>query len=391
MDRHRSEYPFSRAFSAVINNGSGYCHAAAHGNATGFYTAGGQAIYTNTAAAAQTNGMSKLVVLNSMACIAGNFENQSCVSVSLPNNANGGSVANMLNSREGWGTPPTMGPNERFDAKFYDFLIRQDTFLIGPAFTRSKDYFASLAQSQEVWRWCFYDLNLLGDPGMPLWTDAPGTMNVTVPDSVSTGTGTVHVTVKKGDSALTNAAIGFYKAGEVCARATTNASGVADVFVSPGTTGELYITVSAQNRLPVTDSARVYQGAAMPYIQFGSLVVDDNGGSNPNGQLDPGESANLIVTVEEPRRRRRLWTIGKLRTASHYITLLDSSSDFGTINAGDSASAGVGRVTASASTPAGTPNQFHAARDRGRRRAGTCRSVPTVGVARSSRVGRGPI
>jgi len=349
--------PARATFKSAIDAGWGYCHAAAHGDDYGFYTDGGTAIYTNTDAAAQTNGLDKLCVMNSMACIAGNFENMSSVSVSLANNASGGTAANMLNSREGWGQPPTLGPSEKMNTRFYDFLINRDTFLVGPAMCRGKDYYASLPQGQEVWRWCFYDINLLGDPAMPLWTDTPGTMTVTDPDSIFTGPQVVRVTVLNVRNPVVNASVGFYKAGEICTRALTNDSGYVDVLVTPTTIGQIYITVTAHNMLPVQDSARVVAGTAMPYVALQSVTVDDAGG-NGNGRLDPGETANLIVTVRNAGNAVSHSTQGVLRTASSYITLVDSLSAYGDINANDTSRGDVYSVTASSGTPNGTPVDF---------------------------------
>jgi hypothetical protein len=349
--------PSPSTFQSAIDAGYGYCHTAAHGDDYGFYTDMGSPIYTTSNAAAQVNGMDKLCVMNSMACIAGNFENMSSLSVTLANNNSGGTVANMLNSREGWGTPPTLGPSEKMNVRFYDFLINRDTFLVGPAMCRGKDYYATLPQGQEVWRWCFYDINLLGDPGMPLWTDTPGTMTVTDPDSIFTGPQSVRVTVTSSGNPVTNASVGFYKAGDDCTRALTNSSGIADVFVSPTTVGQIYITVSAQDKLPLQDSARVVAGAPMPYMAFQSLVVDDAGG-NGNGRLDPGETANLIVTIRNSGTVVAHSTQGVLRTASSYITFTDSVSGYGDINANDTARGDVYQVTAGGGTPPGSTIPF---------------------------------
>jgi hypothetical protein len=350
--------PSPSTVQSLINGGYGYLHAAAHGDYNVFYTGGGGTIYSTTQAAAQTNGMDKLIVVNSIACISGNFERQDALSVVLQNCTTGGSVANMLNSREGWGTPPSMGPSELLDLEFYNFLFNNDTFTVGTAHCRSKNNYASAPQSSSVWRWCYYDLNLLGDPGMPLWTDTPGTMIVTDADSIPTGAQTVRVTVTSGGNPLGDALVGFYKASEVCARGYTNASGWTDMVVNPTTVGKLYVTVSAQNKLPVQDSIRVVTGAAMPFVNYESLVIDDAGCPSPNGRLDPGETVNFIVTLRNLGSATAHSTQGRLRTSSGYITFVDSSSSYGDIAAGATSQGDAYRLTASPSTPPGTSAGF---------------------------------
>lgn len=349
--------PSTSAFQNAINTGYGYCHAAAHGDANGFYTDMGIAIYTTTQAGAQTNGMDKLNIMNSIACISGNFESQTSLSVTLANNANGGTAANILNSREGWGTPPSMGPSEKFGVRFYDFLILRDSWTVGQAMCRSKDFYASLPQSQEVWRWCYYDVNLLGDPGMPLWTDVPGNLTVTDPDSVFTGMQSVRVTVTSGGNPVANASVGFYKAGEVCTRGRTNASGIADVVINPTTVGKLYITVSAQDKLPFLDSARVVPGAPMPFVVLQNVVIDDAGG-NGNGRLDPGETVNLTAILRNDGSAAATGTQGWLRTTSPYITLIDSTSSYGDIAPGNTSNGDGYRLSAASGTPPGTVVNF---------------------------------
>jgi hypothetical protein len=348
--------PSTSAFQTAINTGYGYCHGAAHGDDYGFYTDMGTPIYTTTQAGAQSNGMDKLNVMNAMACISGNFENTSALSVVLANNANGGTVANMLNSREGWGTPPSMGPSEKMDVRFYDFLLNRDTFLVGPAMSRSKEVYATLPQGQEVWRWCYYDINLLGDPAMPLWSDVPGTMTMTKPDSVFTGTNSVHIVVSSG-SPLANANVGLYKAGEVCARGRTNSSGVVDILVNPSTAGKLYVLATAQDKLPLQDSIRVVVGAATPYVNLLNVTVQEVGG-NGNGRWDPGENANITATMENLGNATAVTTQDWLRTASSYVTFTDSTSSYGDIAPGSSVVGDAHTASASSGTPPGTVVNF---------------------------------
>ncbi len=346
--------PSRSAFQSAVNSGYGVCHAAAHGDDYGFYTDVGTAIYKNADAAAQTNGMGKLIIMNSMACISGNFENQNCLSVALQNNANGGSVANMMNSRYGWGTPPTMGPSEKLCVRFYDFFIQKDSWMLGAAHARGKDVYASLPQNQQVWRWCFYDYNLLGDPAMGVWSDVPGVLVVATPDSVPTGASNFHANVASGGDPVTGAWVGLYKAGEVCTRAKTNSSGNVDILVSPSTTGWLYVTAYAQDKLPVTDSVRVYAATPAPYLVVQGTYIDDGG----NHQLDPGETVDVYVTLKNFGNATATSVAGVIREDSAYITVSDSTSAYGTMTAGDTSRGDRYQVTAAGNAPPGSQVQF---------------------------------
>ncbi len=82
-------------------------------------------------------------------------------------------------------------------------------------------------------------------------------------------------------------------------------------------------------------------------------VVNDNNG---NGILDPGEDADLIVTIENEGGATAENITSTLITSSSYITINDASGNFGTIDPGNTGtnSSDPYNVTADISTPTGT-------------------------------------
>lgn len=350
----------------AINNGYQFCHVGAHGDDYGMYTEYGMAIYNTTVASAQSNS-TKLLIMNSIACISGNFEASDCLAEACMNNANGGTVAAMMNSREGWGTPPSLGPSEQLDIRFYDMFFDYDSIEVGVAFARSKDYYAYQAQSQALWQWCLFELNLFGDPEMPMWSDVPQTMTVSNLDTVQTGARNLQVTVTTSGSPTPNALVCAYKSGEVFAKGMTNGSGQVNLTINAITPGTLSLTVTAKNRLPVEKTIVVVIGTAQPYISYQSLSIDDAGQANPNNRIDPGETVNLIVTLRNAGTQDANNVMGTLRTGSSYVALIDSISNYGTIVQNDTVRGDVYRLTASASTPPGTNIDFtvHVISDQG--------------------------
>ncbi len=83
-------------------------------------------------------------------------------------------------------------------------------------------------------------------------------------------------------------------------------------------------------------------------------------GGNGNGRLDPGESAGIVAYLRNTGNSAATNTNGTLRTSDSYITITDSTSNFGTIAAGDSAnnSADPFDVTVSGSCPVGHTVDF---------------------------------
>ncbi len=81
------------------------------------------------------------------------------------------------------------------------------------------------------------------------------------------------------------------------------------------------------------DVALIYTGNQPYVILSGTSIVNDNNG---NGQLDPGENAGIVTYIKNTGNTSATNVQGKLRTTSPYITITDSTYNYGTINPGDS-------------------------------------------------------
>jgi hypothetical protein len=337
----------------AINSGYHFCHPTAHGDDVGLYDMNGYTVYNTTTASGQTNS-TRPAIINSIACISGNFEYSDCLAEALMNNPGGGAVAVMMNSRYGWGTPPSMGPSEKLDSKFYDWYFRRDSIEIGVTHARAKDFYAYSAQSQQVWRWCYWGLNLFGDPNMAMWKTDPVTLTVGRPDTITTGSQSVQVIVETGGNRVAGALVCLSKGDEVHAADWTNWNGVVSLPVNPATPGSILLTVTAKSAYPVEESLVVVQGEPQPHISYQSHLVDDGG----NNVLEPGETANLLVTLRNSGDAVATGVTATLRTGSTHITLVDSAADYGTIGAGDTARGDGFRITASPATPPGSQIEF---------------------------------
>ena len=75
-----------------------------------------------------------------------------------------GAFAFVGNSRFGWGDPyGTNGASQYYDRQFYDAIFKEGIEEIGRANQDSKEDNIGYI-SQEAMRWCYYELNLFGDP-----------------------------------------------------------------------------------------------------------------------------------------------------------------------------------------------------------------------------------
>jgi hypothetical protein len=341
IDRHLMDPTSTTPMRESLNNGFEFCHVAAHGNETGFYTQTSQAIYNNSAATAQTNG-NKLFILNTIACYSGAFDYSSgdCLAEAMMNNPNGGSVATIQCSRYGWGSPPGLGPSELLDVRFYDFLINRDSFLIGAAHARSKALFTAQANSDAVCRWCVYELNLFGDPAMPMWTEVPQAMTAQFPQVVPLGPSTFTIQVSHNQIVpVAHALVSVEKGTEVYAQGYTDATGVAMIPIAPLSPGRVYITVTAHNCYPYEDSAMVQSNGA--YVAYLRAAMIDSTRGNGDGIPNPGEGINMRTWVKNWGNLAATNVIGRLRTNQTCLSILDSVKSFGSIAANDSAYTGL--------------------------------------------------
>ncbi|MEO0093489.1 MAG: C25 family cysteine peptidase [candidate division WOR-3 bacterium] len=242
-----------------LNNGFQFCHLVGHGNDVGVYwTSTGPAMYHTGHPGTQTN-VNKYLIANSIACYPGNFEYSDCLAESMVNVQNC-AVAVIMNSRYGWGTPPNIGPSELLDFQFYYFFFNYDTFRIGITHAESKEFYRNSALNQQVWRWCYYELNLFGCPEMPMWRDIPLAMTLAFDDTINTGSQTFSVTVTDpSDAPVVNALVCLWKGNEVYVRGYTNASGIVNFTINPTTIGQMFVTVSAFNHYPKEDTCYVIE------------------------------------------------------------------------------------------------------------------------------------
>jgi len=337
------EDPDDGVYADSMSQGFQLAHVAAHGNPSTFSV---MWIYE---VSGLTNGLTRLNFVNSMACDPGWFDNDECLAEALIQAPNGGCVACMLNSRYGFGYPPALGPSELLDLQFYRYFVQGYATQFGTIGMVSKDYYRSLAMDQEVWRWCVFELNLFGDPTLFVWSETPRNLTVVAPDSVPTGIQTVRITVKDGATPVKGALVCLSKGSETYARGWTNSQGWVDLLVAPASSGNLDLSASAQNFYPHDRLVPVRGSSNRPALVFAGLRIDDG-----DSRLDPGETVDLYVSVKNEGAVPATGTTAKLRTYCPYLTMVDSTSSYGTIAPGATVEGDHFRVTASDTTPSGT-------------------------------------
>jgi hypothetical protein len=169
----------------------------------------------------------------------------------------------------------------------------------GPNLMDTSPYTPSGPIAQNFTHW----FNLLGDPGLAMWTDVPESLSVTCPATLNIGARSVDVTVvRRADGVpMENALVCLWKKSpdSTWVRGTTDAQGHITFPVSINTAGSMYVTVTKRNCVPYLYTIPCSQAAVMPMVSSYTLDDDNVGGTqgNGNGVMNPGEVIDLPVYI----------------------------------------------------------------------------------------------
>ncbi len=340
--RSRLDDPTGAQIRDSLNVGYNFSHPLGHGSPDQV------GVFTMALVPTLTNATMLDIMMSTFACDCGSFDGKECIAESLINYPGGGCVADILNSRYGWAAPPTMGPGEHISVTFYRGFV-QNRPNIGKAIAYAKDYLRNVAKEQLSARWAHYSLNLFGDPELPMWRDTPKRLTVNHPASIPTGATNVRVTASFGGSPVKEALVCVMKGTEFHAAGYTNSLGWVDLVANATTVGTMDVTVTARDCYPYEATATVSSGSPAPCLAYQSCYIDDGN----NHRFDPGETANLYVTLKNAGNAVATNVRGTLRTTCSHLTLLDSTSNYANIAAGDTARGDFYRVTVSAAAPQG--------------------------------------
>lgn len=109
----------------------------------------------------------------SQGCDAGGFDNPygyDCIAEYFTVKNSHGAFAGIWNARSGFGSGiSTDGSSQRFNREFWDAIFKEDIHEIGRANQDSKEDNLYRVK-QPCMRWCYYQLNLFGDPTIDFFT-----------------------------------------------------------------------------------------------------------------------------------------------------------------------------------------------------------------------------
>lgn len=319
------------------NNGNapyGYQHIITHYDHGNPYTIGtsdrrkGQVI-TGLDMSSLTN-LNYYQIMLTLACQPNDFS-KDCFGEDYMNNPNGGAVAFIGNT--GFGHTDLYEGYSFFKSVYNYNNLSPYGYTLGNAFSAARDAQTGFARKH---------LTLLGDPEMPIWTTTPSTMSLV---SQSFSNNQVNVTVS-GLTTGVMVTICIWKENEVFAFETIEATGsqVSAVFnnVNPNTNGDIKVTATAHNYLPLESTISVSITDKHLYA-VAQIFNDDNISpsiGNNDGKPDAGETIELYVTLRNSgtvqAQNVQATLTCESTNCSNYIPSITGTATFPSISGGQS-------------------------------------------------------
>jgi hypothetical protein len=208
---------------------------------------------------------------------------------------------------------------------FFTAIFNLKMHTAGQALTHGKSYvYTMYGDEYEYEGW-----SVQGDPDLDIWTAYPTTPEITHSSTVPAGSSTFVVTVESGGTPLDKVLVCAYAEGEVYETDLTDLSGQVSLNINPVLADTVWVTVTGHDLYP-------YEGYAVvtidgPFLEHESHVIDDSATGNNDGMPSPGETVDLTVTLRNSGPDDAVNTYGILRSTDPYVTLIDTTSSYGTI------------------------------------------------------------
>jgi hypothetical protein len=260
-------------------------HCASNGICAGYLNHGSSWCISNTDVDALTNNNQMSVVVAPLGCKASMIDSEDCVAEHFViYNPYRAGVAFIGNTREGYhGLGACDLYSGKLDREWWMGLFDRNLYNLGQTLVDSKNNFSS---SDPCSRHCEWTLNLLGEPEMPIWTDAPDSFAVTYPSTLPPESSSflVHVEGSTKLAPVESAYVCLWKGNEVYLTGYTNTSGDLTFTPSPDTTGIMYVTVTKHNYIPYEGGANVI--FTLPVVTTDSATDVEETTSTLHGYLE---------------------------------------------------------------------------------------------------------
>ncbi len=232
--------------------------------------------------------------------------------------------------------------NNCVDAGIYYGIFVDNIYHLGGALNRGKlNLFNCYPNNpyNAVYKFSYWN-NLMGDPGMEIWTGSPEPMMVTYDSQVAVGSNLLEVTVlTSAGIPIENAWVTILKGNdEIFSTGYTDDNGEIYLLIEADNTGEVNLTVTKHNYIPHLGIFNIVQNDVFVNV-FEIDIDDDNFGSssgNADNIINPGEEIELNVSLKNFGSVTANSIIASITSDNDFINITDNIEYYGNIPAGTS-------------------------------------------------------
>jgi Peptidase family C25/Propeptide_C25/HYDIN/CFA65/VesB-like, Ig-like domain/FlgD Ig-like domain len=325
---------FSSNMSSYTNSGVSYFNYRGYMNMSGF---------GNSQINALNNGF-MLPVVTIPTCATGTFASQTARSEEFLRAGSPGSPKGAIAC---FGTATTATHtcfNNIVDTGTYYGLFVDNIFNMGGALNRGKiALYNNYNQNQPGYVQNFsYWNNLMGDPGMEVWTGIPQALDVVYETQVAIGTNNLVVNVQnQSGQPIENAWVTALQGDDdIFVTGYTDAFGEVILEIDAQIAGNANLTVTKHDYIPHLGSFDV--GLVPRFVNIFDFDIDDDnqGGStgNNDGSINPGEVIEFAVSLKNSGTSLVNGVTATLSCDNDFITITDNLESYGNIVPGNTVS-----------------------------------------------------
>ncbi len=224
--------------------------------------------------------------------------------------------------------------NNNIDRGIYVGMFQEGMETPGQALVRGKLYMYNVFGNDYYVDYHYKIFCILGDPSIHIWKDVPQAVTVNYSEAIPIGSNTVEFTVTHTATGepVANAQV-CVTGNSIFSTGITDETGEALVDVATTDLETLTVVVRGGSVIPFQGTLVVIEPDG-PYVMKDSFDIDDETGGNGNGLLDYGETNLLNLTMKNVGAQAAEDVMVTLSTQNIFITLTDSTANYGTIASG---------------------------------------------------------
>ncbi len=288
---------------------------------------------------AANNGY-KLPLATVLTCGTGSFaEDQTCIAEKF---LRAGSVSNPKGGIAGistatWNTHTLF--NNIVNMGIYDGILAKGITTAGGGLAHGKlALFNAYPTNPYNWVNAFTQWNnLMGDPATHLWTDTPEYLTVQFEEEIPFGTNFLDIEVYGSNGIFVEDAMVTILKGndEIFYNDFTDESGNVTLELLYNYGGEVTLTVTKQDFIPFIGTFEITTTGKLINVDPAEEIILDDG-MDGDDILNPGETVDIQIPLKNFGMVDVTGVQAMLETNSQYVTIIDSESNYGTINSGGS-------------------------------------------------------